>query len=345
MAAMASNDRASAPPAPKRRNLRLIILIVLVLLAIGDGILLLYLHHAGTHGTQTQPSPKITGTSVPAAPAPKASVAHAVTPVAPAPVVRQIPPSFDIVRVDPQGHAVLAGRAEPGAKVTITDGATVLGAVVADAQGEFVLLPATPLAPGAHEITLSETLADGKVVKGVESASINLPGNGGTALAVVSGPDGSRVMSGQGPQSGHLAMGAVDYDTHGHAVFSGTAPAGTTVELSLGGKSLGKTQADASGHWHLMAPTPDAPGIITLSGTTGAGASLPSVSVPFAPEQLKVALDEGHVVIEPGDNLWVIARKVYGKGVMYTLIYSANEKEIHNPNLIFPGQNFVLPTK
>lgn len=339
---MASNDRTSASPAPKRRNLRLIILIVLVILAVGDGALLFFLHHSKSHG---EPSGDLgAGSSVASASAHKAAPA-AVVPPAQAPVVSEVAPSFDIVRVDPQGHAVLAGRAAPGAKIIVMDGKDVVGTVVADAQGEFVLLPATPLAPGMHEITLSETLPDGKTVKSAQSASINLPGNGGAALAVVSGPDGSRVMTGQGPQAGHLAMGAVDYDTHGHAIFSGTAPSGAAVELSLGGKLLGRAVADASGHWHLMAPTPTVPGIITLTGTIAGGAPLPSVNVPFAPEQLKAALVEGNVVIEPGDNLWVIARKVYGKGIMYTLIYSANAGAIHNPNLIFPGQDFVLPTK
>jgi nucleoid-associated protein YgaU len=49
------------------------------------------------------------------------------------------------------------------------------------------------------------------------------------------------------------------------------------------------------------------------------------------------------VVIAPGQNLWLIARHVYGHGNMYTLIYNANVGEIRDPNLIFPGQAFALP--
>lgn len=324
---MASYDKTSPEAARKRRKLSLIILILLVILAAGDGLLLIYLHHHGPHKVVAVPQE----TSAPLAPVAK--------------VAAQPLPTFDIVRVDPQGNAVLAGRAAPGATVTVKDGTAILGTVVADAQGEFVLLPSKPLAPGTHEITLVETLPDGKVIEGSESASIDLPGNGTPALAVVSGPNGSRVVTGQGPQPGRLAMGAVDYDTHGHAIFSGTAPAGAAITLSLNGQTLGQTKADAQGRWHLEAPVPGQPGIITLNATTAAGTALPAVSVPFAPEKLVTALKEGHVVIEPGDNLWMIARKVYGKGVMYTLIYSANATQINNPNLIFPGQDFVLPTK
>ena len=321
---MASNDTTGLP-APKRRNLRLIALIVLVLLALGDGALLLYLHY-GRH--QAPPAPA----APPAAQTPAPQAASA-TP----------PPSFDIVRVDPQGNAVLAGRAMPGATVTVKDGDTVLGTATADSQGAFVLIPPSPLPPGSHEITLSETLPNGQVLNGTQSASISVSGNGQPALAVVSGPNGSSVVTGQGPQAGQLGMGAVDYDAHGHAMFSGTAPAGAAVTITLGGKVLGTATADSSGHWHVQAPVPAGPGMITLNATTADGSALPAETVPFAPEKLSQALEEGHVVIVPGDNLWMIARRVYGKGTLYTLIYSANAGQIHNPNLIFPGQAFTLP--
>lgn len=324
---MASNDDAPAPVTPKRRSLRLIILIVLVILALCDAALLLYLHHKGAPKRASETSAAQT-TAISKETASSAAL-----------------PGFDVVRVDPQGNTVIAGRATPGAKVIIKDGNAVLGTVVADAQGEFVFLPKTPLASGTHEITLSETLPSGKTVDSVESASIDVPGNGKTALAVVSGPDGSRVLTGQGPIPGQLGMGTVDYDAHGHAIFSGTAPSGSTVTLALGGQVLGKAVADAAGRWHLEASTPDAPGMITLNASDAKGQLLSSVKVPFAPEKLATALTEGRVLIEPGDNLWIIARKVYGHGIMYTLIYSANAAQIHNPNLIFPGQNFVLPAK
>ena len=37
------------------------------------------------------------------------------------------PLQFDVVRVNPRGDAVIAGRAEPGAKVTILDGGRPIG--------------------------------------------------------------------------------------------------------------------------------------------------------------------------------------------------------------------------
>ena len=51
-------------------------------------------------------------------------------------------PSFDVVRVSPNGQSVLAGRAEPGAKVTLLDGESVIATVTGDSRGEWVLFRA-----------------------------------------------------------------------------------------------------------------------------------------------------------------------------------------------------------
>jgi nucleoid-associated protein YgaU len=48
-------------------------------------------------------------------------------------------------------------------------------------------------------------------------------------------------------------------------------------------------------------------------------------------------------IVSRGDNLWRISKRVYGRGVRYTVIYRANEDQIRSPRLIYPGQVFVLP--
>jgi len=46
-----------------------------------------------------------------------------------------------------------------------------------------------------------------------------------------------------------------------------------------------------------------------------------------------------------GDSLWRISHLTYGAGTRYAVIYKANREQIRNPNLIYPGQIFVLPTR
>jgi len=47
--------------------------------------------------------------------------------------------------------------------------------------------------------------------------------------------------------------------------------------------------------------------------------------------------------VKSGDCLWNIAKRYYGNGALYTKIYNANRDKISNPNLIYPGQTFVIP--
>ncbi|WP_286964034.1 LysM peptidoglycan-binding domain-containing protein [Methylobacterium sp.] len=46
-----------------------------------------------------------------------------------------------------------------------------------------------------------------------------------------------------------------------------------------------------------------------------------------------------------GDNLWTISRRTYGEGERYTLIFDANQDQVRDPDLIYPGQVLVLPDK
>lgn len=49
-------------------------------------------------------------------------------------------------------------------------------------------------------------------------------------------------------------------------------------------------------------------------------------------------------VVKSGDTLWKIAKRFYGNGAKYTEIYNANRSVIgSNPNLIKPGQKFIIP--
>jgi nucleoid-associated protein YgaU len=49
--------------------------------------------------------------------------------------------------------------------------------------------------------------------------------------------------------------------------------------------------------------------------------------------------------VSRGDTLWRLSRHIYGVGTRYAVIYRANREQIRNPNLIHPGQVFVLPAR
>ncbi|MBE6032530.1 MAG: LysM peptidoglycan-binding domain-containing protein [Clostridiales bacterium] len=64
---------------------------------------------------------------------------------------------------------------------------------------------------------------------------------------------------------------------------------------------------------------------------------------PAAEEPEAPAAEEDTYTVKAGDCLWKIAEKAYGNGADWTKIYEANSNQINNPNLIYPGQVFVIP--
>ena len=49
--------------------------------------------------------------------------------------------------------------------------------------------------------------------------------------------------------------------------------------------------------------------------------------------------------VSRGDSLWRLSHLTYGAGTRYAVIYKANREQIRNPNLIYPGQILVLPSR
>lgn len=146
--------------------------------------------------------------------------------------------------------------------------------------------------------------------------------------------------------AGGLSLDVVDYDDAGRLTIAGTAVPGSDVRLFLDDDSLGRTQAGANGRWQV---TPDRTvpyGVRTLRAERlGAdGRVVASVSSPFARARpLRELPPDTYVIVQPGNSLWRIARRTYGDGVRYTVIYGANAAQIADPDLIFPGQVFTLP--
>jgi hypothetical protein len=49
------------------------------------------------------------------------------------------------------------------------------------------------------------------------------------------------------------------------------------------------------------------------------------------------------ITVQPGYTLWGIAADRYGSGFRYVQIFAANDDQIRDPDLIYPGQIFDLP--
>ena len=66
---------------------------------------------------------------------------------------------------------------------------------------------------------------------------------------------------------------------------------------------------------------------------------MPDAGSPSAVVVPKIAT----TTVSRGDTLWRLSQVTYGVGTRYATIYKANRQQIRNPNLIYPGQIFVMP--
>ncbi|MCO1813339.1 BapA prefix-like domain-containing protein [Pseudomonas aeruginosa] len=135
--------------------------------------------------------------------------------------------------IDPSNGSVIAGTAEAGATVILTDGnGNPIGQATADGSGNWTFTPSTPLA------------------------------NGTVINAVAQDPAGNT----SGPASvtvDAIAPPAPVIDPSNGVVISGTAEAGATVILTDGnGNPIGQVTADGSGNWAFTPATPLANGTV-----------------------------------------------------------------------------------
>ncbi|MFZ2102921.1 MAG: peptigoglycan-binding protein LysM, partial [Oricola sp.] len=113
-------------------------------------------------------------------------------------------PTFDVVRVEPDGSTLIAGRAGTGAMVEVLSGTDSIAEATAGANGDFVAILTDPLAPGDYELVLRSTEQDGVVAMSTQTAIISVPEKGreGELLALVQEPgEPSRLINSPKPEA------------------------------------------------------------------------------------------------------------------------------------------------
>jgi nucleoid-associated protein YgaU len=313
-------------------------------------------------------------------------------------------PTFDTVRVEKTGEAVIAGRAKPGSEVTIMLDGQPIGTAVASDDGSFVVVPEKPLPPGSGGISIvSKATGETTVTKSDQTVAVIIPEaekKQDALVAVVSPDQPTKVLQSPGmpeeqsqaaaapaateeaaappaaSKARQIVLDAVDYDPSGNIVFSGQGEPGNNARIYVDNAPVGDATIAADGRWNFAGTARVTPGVHSLRiDSLDAGGNVTSrIEVPFFREETKnvasaepgaeqtdtqktdaqvpqaataepasAAPDEGRVVIQPGNNLWRISKVIYGDGAKYTLLYQANQDQIRDPDLIYPGQVFRTP--
>ncbi|WP_320199374.1 LysM peptidoglycan-binding domain-containing protein [Agrobacterium sp. rho-13.3] len=121
----------------------------------------------------------------------------AATAPTPAPTNAAQVPTFDVLRVEPDGSAVIAGKAAPGSKLEIVNNGQVIAQTTVQGSGDFAAVLENPLPAGDHEIILRATGKDGQAAQSQEIATVSVPAQkSGELLAMVTTPGkASRVLT------------------------------------------------------------------------------------------------------------------------------------------------------
>lgn len=377
----------------------------IVVLAAATGLFYWTTEEAGlTLPVETPSQPATTASPAPAASPPNSANAPAASAqgTVDAPVATEqaadkadlSEPSFDVVRVDPEGNTVIAGKAKPNAKVRIMDGEKEIGEVQADEKGDWVYLPEEKLPSGSSVLTLESDSGEnekapsrsqnavvvvipekGKDIAGRDSKAAEKPlamvvprdqassaptkvlqapaakpepaAPAVVAPTVQSFPEAKSATAASETAGNSVTLDIIDYDDAGAVVFSGTTEPDSNVQIYVDNDLAARAASGADGNWSAKPESNIETGThqVRVDKVSDGGQVLARIELPFIRAVPITGLPKDSVVIiQPGNNLWRIASRVYGSGFRYTEIYQANSDQIRDPDLIYPGQVFGLPT-
>jgi len=283
-------------------------------------------------------------------------------------------PRFDVAEVDELGNGVFSGRAFRNVRVWLKklDG-SVVGETVSLEDGSFTILTNTPLPEGESVLALVAEEIPGGEIKVASERLVVSRFPGGPALIVAqkdtadtvsrilqepvtrkpldtaqkSGDNASVSNSNASKESAEgklLKIKIIDYDEKGRLAISGKAKPGSKISIEVNGRTIGSTNTDDQGQWSLTTIEGMADGANKIVAKASLGDEYSTTSMPFAPDELVQKFPKGRlVVVQPGNSLWRIARRTYGSGFRYTVIFAANRDQVTNPDLIYPGQVLHTP--
>lgn len=253
-------------------------------------------------------------------------------------------PTFDLVRVDRDGGAVIAGKAAANTQVRLLADGQEIDVVTAGRDGAFAFVTTMPEGVDPMQLQLEEIGEE--VVKSKETVLV-MPSPVGDKVApkvVIAEASGDIVVQEQGelgPKVQPLSLETINYSATGDVVFAGRGTSDQAVRVYVDNKPVSLGAVD-DGNWRFEVPDIKE-GIYTLrvDAVDETGKVVDRVESPF--QRVIAEMEEGAVTIQPGFTLWQLAELKYGSGDRYIQIFEANRGTISDPDMIFPGQIFDVP--
>ena len=146
-----------------------------------------------------------------------------------------------------------------------------------------------------------------------------------------------------------ITLDVLSYSPPGLIILSGRTNSNTEIEIFNASESLGKAKSNEDGIWKFIIKKNDYSNEEISLKTKINGETLiltyDHADIQRRFNKTNFQFYDDRITVEQGNSLWRIARKTLGGGIYYTEIYKNNLAKIKNPNLIYPGQVFNIPTK
>ncbi len=237
-------------------------------------------------------------------------------------------------------HVFVAGTANPGKVVRVYANKDLIGETRSSAAGRFLVESGRGLPVGEY-IIRADLLEVGSA-EVIARAAVPFEREAGEAVSAVAPKDDAAAPEKAGDGETQVAK-ADETPAAGDQAEGKPAEA---ADVSSGGQQDTEAAAADTGDG---AATPSEPASGSGEVGTEVAAAEPGTVADQKPDEEvavtapKLQSTAGSVIIRRGDTLWRISRRVYGRGIRYTTIYTANRDQIENPDRIWPGQIFELP--
>lgn len=211
-----------------------------------------------------------------------------------------ITPSFDVLRVEPDGSTVIAGKAEPGTTLDIMNGETVIASTQVGSSGDFAVILDNPLPAGDYQLTLRITGKDGAVRLSEEVATVSIPESAdGELLAMVSKPGkASRIIA---QPAAPAASEPVETAAADPASDAAATPAAMPDQPAAAGTDTGVAAPAATATEAAAGTETDAATEGTTEMAAAAVAPSPGVETPALPEASALLTTSAPQVAGQGD--------------------------------------------
>ena len=283
----------------------------------------------------------------------------------------KIYPEVDIVKISPDGSFIIAGKGKPNSNIIILNKGEVIESTIVDKGGSWVVVSKENLKVGDNLISINQAENDGKInnykqlfitkideKKILKPLIISAPNENSANISIIQKPAKKQkitkieeelsISNKKKIKKKIFNVKTIFFDGKGILSLKGIANYGEKIELFVNEELMDIIFNNEDPKWEYNSEKSFDFGLHNLLVILKSQKNeiLNKISIPFMRVEMPSDnIPDNFILIKPGDMLWTIAYRIYGDPLKYIQIFEENKEQITNPDLIFPGQLFSIPTK